>query len=78
MIPDCIDEVFYLLHAIDSGELRLSFVASAGPVVDLTNDGVGELAGWFAGSDGWRSQYSQERFSDDCADLKRFFDQRNE
>lgn len=71
MIPDCIDHaVFYLLHAIDSGALHLSFVASNGKVADLTKDGMAELGGWYMGSDGWRSQYSQQRFVDDFKDLK--------
>jgi hypothetical protein len=71
MIPDCVDDtLFYLLHAIDSGALRISFVASNGNVVDLADQGLGELAGWFMGSDGWRRQYSQQRFADDVEDLK--------
>jgi hypothetical protein len=71
MIPDCIDDtLFYLLHAIDSGALRVLYVASNGNVVDLAGEGFGELAGWFMGSDGWRRQYSQQRFVDDVEDLK--------
>jgi hypothetical protein len=71
MIPDCIDDaLFHLLHAIDTGALRLSFLASNGTLVDLSSDGIGELAGWFMGSDSWRAKYSQQRFVDDFADLK--------
>jgi hypothetical protein len=71
MIPDCIDDaVFYLLHAIDTGALRVSFRAANGTVVDLSSEGMGELAGWFMGSNGWRLRYSRQRFFDDCADLK--------
>jgi hypothetical protein len=71
MIPDCIDDaLFYLLHAIDSGALHMSFVASNGTVVDLTNDGMAELAGWYMMSEGWRSQFSLQRFVDDFEDLK--------
>jgi hypothetical protein len=72
MIPDCIDDaLFYLLYAIDSGVLRLSFTASNGNVVDLTTDGLGELAGWLAmGKGGWKSHYSQQRFVDDFEDLE--------
>src|SRR5262245_18208776 len=34
MIPDCIDDaLFHLLHAIDSGALHVSFVATSGNVV---------------------------------------------
>jgi hypothetical protein len=53
MIPDVVDDtVFYLLRAIDQGSLRLAYTASNGTVVDLTTQGLGELSGWFAGSDG--------------------------
>lgn len=71
MIPDCVDDaIFYLLHAIDAGALHLSFVASDGSVVDLTNEGEGELAGWYMMSkEGWRSQYTEQRFADDLEDL---------
>jgi hypothetical protein len=71
MIPDCVDDaVFYLLHAIDTGALHLTFVASNGNVVDLTNDGLGELAGWYMmGKQGWRS-HSQQRWVNDLEDLE--------
>jgi hypothetical protein len=70
MIPDCVDDVvFYLLHAIDTGALRLSFTATNGNVIDLSREGLGELAGWFMGGDSWRAKYSEQRFVDDFADL---------
>lgn len=70
MIPDCIDDaLFHLLHAIDAGSLRVSFTATNGTVVDLSSEGMGELAGWFMGSDAWRAKYSQQRFVDDFANL---------
>lgn len=71
MIPDCIDAaVFHLLAAIDAGALRLSFVASNGRTVDLTHDGMGELAGWYMLSqEGWRAKYAEQRFIDDLEDL---------
>src|SRR5262245_40032122 len=54
MIPDCIDNaIFYLLHAIDTGALRISYTAADGRLVDLSREGMAELAGWFMGSDGW-------------------------
>ena len=69
LIPDIVDDtIFYLLHAIDQGGLRLTYTASNGVAVDLTTQGLGELAGWFAGGDGWRALYSKERFVDDVAD----------
>ncbi len=68
---DVVDEVlFYLLHAIDEGLLRLTFTASNGVAVDLTEQGLSELAGWYMGSGGWRAMYSKERFVDDFADLR--------
>jgi acyl-CoA reductase-like NAD-dependent aldehyde dehydrogenase len=71
MIPDCVDETIYnLLRAIDEGALQVRFVASSGEVVDLSEEGKSELAGWFMGSEGWRRQFSQERFVDDFADLE--------
>ena len=70
LIPDIVDDtIFYLLQAIDQGSIRLKYTASDGTVVDLTEQGLGELSGWFAGSGGWREMYSKERFVDDCADL---------
>ncbi len=70
IIPDIVDEtMFYLLQAIDQGLLQLSFKASNGKVVDLTNDGLGELAGWYAGR-GWRHRYAEERFADNFPDLQ--------
>src|SRR5689334_8046996 len=48
MIPDAIDEtVFCLLQAIDQGILRVKFVTSTGKEVDLTQEGLGELSGWY-------------------------------
>lgn len=71
MIPDCIDDaLFHLLHAIDTGALHLSFVANDGSVVDLTNEGEGELSGWYMMSEeGWRSRFTEQRFADDLQDL---------
>ena len=70
VIPDCVDEtVSYLLHAIDQGLLHLRFVSSSGKEVDLTEDGLGELAGWYMASGGWRAMHSEERFVDDFAGL---------
>ena len=70
MIPDCVDKtIFHLLYAIDQGAIRLSFQSQDGNFVDLTEEGLSELAGWFMGSGGWRAMYSSERFHDDFADL---------
>ena len=70
VIPDAVDEVvFSLLRAVDEGGLRLKFVSSSGKEIDLTEDGLGELAGWYMGSGGWRSMFSRERFADDFEEL---------
>jgi hypothetical protein len=70
VIPDCVDgAVFFLLEAIDQGAIRLTFKSSSGTLVDLTQEGLGEMAGWYMGSGGWRAQYSSERLVDDFADL---------
>jgi hypothetical protein len=69
LIPDVVDDtLFYLLHAIDDGLLKLSFTASNGKSVDLTTEGRSELAGWYIGSDAWRAKYAKERFVDDFSD----------
>jgi hypothetical protein len=66
LIPDIVDDtVFHILRAIDQGLLQLSFTASNGKVVDLPSDGLGELAGWYMGSGGWRAMYSHERLVDE-------------
>jgi len=70
IVPDVVDEVvFSVLHAIDEGTLRFKYVCSDGREIDLTEDGLGELAGWYMGSGGWRSMYSEERYHDDFADM---------
>jgi hypothetical protein len=64
IIPDCIDEaVFCLLNAIDEGGLNLTFSAQNGEVVNLTSEGLGELAGWYMGEDNWRERFSEERIN---------------
>ncbi len=64
--PDCIDyAIYYLLDAIDNGTLHLQLKTTEGDIVDLTSDGMGELAGWYIGpSEGWRGKYSSERYSE--------------
>lgn len=70
LIPDIVDSVmFCLLRAIDDGVLRLSFTAANGKTLDLSTEGLSELAGWYMGSGAWRAQYAKERFVDDFSDL---------
>ncbi len=71
IIPDVVDStIFYLLYAIDEGLRKLTFTASSGVAVDLTEQGLSELAGWYMGIGGWRAMYSKERVVDDFADLR--------
>lgn len=73
IIPDVVDTtIAHLLGAINQEVLRLSFTASNGKSVDLTTSS-GELSGWYGGGGGWCDRYSRERFVDDFADLKDFF-----
>jgi hypothetical protein len=58
VIPDSVDEtIARLLIAIDGG-MRLLYVADNGNVVDLNDDGMGELSGWYGV---WRDKYSKQR-----------------
>ena len=71
IIPDVVDDtIVYLLQAIDQGILQLSFTGANGKTVNLSKDGLGELSGWYMGSEGWRQLHSKERFVDDFSDLK--------
>ncbi len=68
VIPDIVDNtIFYVLEAIDNELLKISFTASNGKTVDLEEEGLGELSGWYMGE--WRSTYSKERYVDDFSDL---------
>lgn len=73
IIADTVDDaLFYLLHAIDQGFLKLSFTASSGETVDLTEIGGSEMAGWYMGTGGWRQAYSRQRFNDDFKDADKW------
>ena len=70
VIADAVDHaLFYLLHAIDNGHIRLKFISESGKEIDLTEEGLAELAGSYGSSGGWCAKYSKERFIDDFADL---------
>jgi hypothetical protein len=78
LIADVVDETLVcLLDAIDQELLRLSFTTSDGTSLDLTTVATvsGELTGWYAGGGGggWCERFSKERYIDDLADLKDFF-----
>jgi hypothetical protein len=70
IIPDCVNAtISKLLLAIDQGLLRVSFTSSTGKTIDLMDDGMGELTGWYLGKGGWCEKYSKERYVDDFSDL---------
>jgi hypothetical protein len=60
VIPDVVDRaIFYLLKAIDNGDLPLTYKAT-----DLCEEGSAELAGWSVGTDSFKTRYSKERLVD--------------
>ncbi len=66
--PDIVDgTIATLLQAVDQGILKISYKAESGNVIDLTEEGLAELQGWYMGSEGWRQQYSSEPVSDDLS-----------
>jgi hypothetical protein len=71
IIPDIVDStIAHLLGAIDQEVLRLSFTAANGKSVDLATATDG-LSGLYGAE--WCEKYTKERFVDDLADLKDFF-----
>lgn len=66
VIPDYVDTTaFEVLREIDDQErLHLSFTTKNGETVDLLVEGGGELGGWYLGTPGWRTWYSNERIVD--------------
>jgi hypothetical protein len=74
VIADCVDgTVSVALYAMDDANLlHLSFTTKRGETVDLLVEGHGELSGWYGGTSGWRTWYSNERVVDldDFADIR--------
>lgn len=65
VISDCVDEtIFHLLNSIDQETLPL-LINMGSRTVDLVKDGLGELGGWYVGTDGWREKFSKERVFDE-------------
>ncbi len=63
IIADSVDDaIFYLLDAIDNGVINISFNSSSGKAINLSDEGLGELAGDFAGE--WCAKYSSEPYYD--------------
>lgn len=59
LIQDSVDAaIYYLLHAVDQGVLHLLVRLENGETIDLTEEGNGELAGWFLGDEGWVEMFS--------------------
>lgn len=62
VLPDAVDlTIFEFLDAIDTGRLRLAFIAADNTVVDLFEEGVGELGGWYIMEGGYRDTYAKQR-----------------
>ena len=65
VVSDAVDEaLFALLNVIEQGIIPLHYVTDDGRVVDLADEGMDELAGWYIGPEGWRHEHSKERFFD--------------
>jgi hypothetical protein len=65
IIPDVVDStIFHLLQAIDQQLLDVLYRGRDANVVALADEGLGELSGWYMGSEGWRRMFSKERFND--------------
>ncbi|HZB32322.1 MAG TPA: hypothetical protein VE465_19340 [Streptosporangiaceae bacterium] len=63
LIPEIVDEVlFYFVNALDADDLPLAWRREDGSYVDLYELGGSELGGDLMVSDGWRAQYSSQRF----------------
>jgi hypothetical protein len=71
LVPNIVDQVlFELLHAADNNDIALAWRDDRGGIQQLNELGMGEMAGWFMGSPGWRNMFSSERFNDDSAGLR--------
>jgi hypothetical protein len=61
VVADIVDEtIFYILHAIDDGSLKLTYTTADGKSADLHEDGLSELAGWYAGDGGWIAMFGSD------------------
>ena len=62
IIVECVDNaIFYFLLAIDEGLINLSFKTLNDKRVELTDEIIGELGGYYMAE--WRSEYSSQRLS---------------
>ncbi len=66
IVAECVDITLYeVLYAMDDPDLlHLLYTTNAGEVVDWSVVGGGEPVGWYIGSPGWRTWYSNERVDD--------------
>lgn len=63
VIPDCVDNtIACLLDMIESGQFKLFYKADDGSLIDLEENGGGEMVGWYGGVESWRERFSSERF----------------
>ncbi len=60
VLPDVIDDtIFHVLNALDGGGLRMIYQSDSGNACDLDEEGMGELAGWLFGDEGWIKSFSR-------------------
>lgn len=70
LIPDIVDEVvFKLLDAFDNDLVPLAWLTDNGDAVGLSELGLGEMGGSYAGGE-WRRRYSSERWADLFSELE--------
>jgi|SRR5580692_3934387 hypothetical protein len=71
LIPDIVDQTLAeFLNALDNGHLPLAWRHEDSTCVAMEDLGHGEMEGWLMmGQDGWRNQFSEQRFYDPFANL---------
>ena len=71
LIPDIVDQTLTeLLNALDNGHLPLAWRHEDSTCVAMEDLGHGEMEGWLMmGREGWRNQFSEQRFYDPFANL---------
>jgi hypothetical protein len=72
VIPEVVDlTLFYLLDAIDGGDLPLGWRTPDGSWLALRELGMREMGGWLMGGEGgWRDRFSSQRYFDETAGLR--------
>ncbi len=71
LIPDIVDNALAgVLDAIDNGRIKLKYISDSNVEVDLCQEGLCEMTGYYMSSNnGWRQNFSNQRINDDFSDL---------